>query len=50
MSNASFLRLAYNKKAEAAGKDELDPLEFDDFIQEKISLVEDGRHPSWTAA
>ena len=39
VSNASFLRLAYNKKAEAEGRDELDPLEFDDFIQEKISRV-----------
>ena len=39
VSNASFLRLAYNKKAEADGRDELDPLEFDDFIQEKIKGV-----------
>ncbi len=39
VSNASFLRLAYNKKAEAEGRDELDPLEFDDFIQEKIKVV-----------
>lgn len=39
VSNASFLRLAYNKKAEAEGRDELDPLEFDDFIQEKIAGV-----------
>jgi Fe-S cluster assembly ATP-binding protein len=39
VSNASFLRLAYNKKAEAEGRDELDPLEFDDFIQEKIKIV-----------
>ena len=39
VSNASFLRLAYNKKAEANGKDELDPLEFDDYIQERIKLV-----------
>lgn len=39
VSNASFLRLAYNKKAEEEGRDELDPLEFDDFIQEKIKLV-----------
>jgi len=36
VSNASFLRLAYNKKAEADGRDELDPLEFDDYIQDKI--------------
>lgn len=39
VSNASFLRLAYNKKAEAEGREELDPLEFDDFIHEKIKLV-----------
>ncbi len=39
VSNASFLRLAYNKKAESEGRDELDPLEFDDFIQEKIHMV-----------
>ncbi|NTW86419.1 MAG: Fe-S cluster assembly ATPase SufC [Holophagaceae bacterium] len=39
VSNSSFLRLAYNKKAEAEGRDELDPLEFDDFIHEKIKLV-----------
>ena len=39
VSNAAFLRLAYNKKAEAEGRDELDPLEFDDFIQERIKLV-----------
>jgi len=39
VSNASFLRLAYNKKAEADGRDELDPLEFDDFIHEKIKVV-----------
>jgi Fe-S cluster assembly ATP-binding protein len=39
VSNASFLRLAYNKKAEAEGRDELDPLEFDDFIQAKIASV-----------
>ena len=39
VSNASFLRLAYNKKAEAENRDELDPLEFDDFIQAKIQGV-----------
>ncbi|HLO67090.1 MAG TPA: Fe-S cluster assembly ATPase SufC [Holophaga sp.] len=39
VSNASFLRLAYNKKAESFGRDELDPLEFDDFIKERLSLV-----------
>ena len=39
VSTSSFLRLAYNKKAEADGRDELDPLEFEDFIQEKILQV-----------
>jgi Fe-S cluster assembly ATP-binding protein len=39
VSNAQFLRLAYNKRAEANGLDELDPLEFDDYIQEKLKLV-----------
>jgi Fe-S cluster assembly ATP-binding protein len=39
VSNTSFLRLAYNKKAEADGREELDPLEWEDFIQEKIKLV-----------
>lgn len=40
VSNASFLRLAYNSKMAAKGEDELDPLEFDDFIREKMKLVE----------
>jgi Fe-S cluster assembly ATP-binding protein len=39
VSNSQFMRLAYNKKAEANGQEELDPLEFDDFIHEKIKLV-----------
>jgi len=39
VSNASFLRLAYNKKAESDGREELDPLEFDDFIQAKLGQV-----------
>lgn len=39
VSNASFIRLAYNKKAESEGRDELDPLEFDDFIREKLHEV-----------
>jgi Fe-S cluster assembly ATP-binding protein len=40
VSNANFLRLAYNEKARHEGKDELDPLEFDDLLQEKIKIVE----------
>ena len=40
VSNANFLRMAYNEKAKHDGKDELDPLEFDDLIQEKLKIVE----------
>lgn len=40
VNNANFLRLAYNAKRQAEGKDELDPLEFDDLLQEKLKLVE----------
>jgi len=40
VSNAQFLRLAYNSVQAARGKDELDPLEFDDLIREKIKIVE----------
>ena len=40
VSNATFLRLAYNTKAEANGGEELDPLEFDDLVREKAKIVE----------
>ncbi len=40
VSNANFLRMAYNEKAKHHGQDELDPLEFDDLIHEKIKIVE----------
>jgi Fe-S cluster assembly ATP-binding protein len=40
VGNATFLRLAYNEKAKHEGREELDPLEFDDLIQEKIKIVE----------
>jgi len=40
VSNASFLRLTYNTVQGARGKDELDPLEFDDFVREKMKLLE----------
>ncbi|HTE16619.1 MAG TPA: ATP-binding cassette domain-containing protein, partial [Burkholderiales bacterium] len=33
VSNSSFLRLAYNTVQGARGKDELDPLEFDDYVR-----------------
>ncbi|MFZ5594747.1 MAG: Fe-S cluster assembly ATPase SufC [Pseudomonadota bacterium] len=40
VSNSSFLRLAYNTMQAHRGGEELDPLEFDDFIREKCKLVE----------
>jgi len=40
VSNANFLRMAYNEKAKHEGKDELDPLEFDDLLKEKMKIVE----------
>jgi Fe-S cluster assembly ATP-binding protein len=39
VANAQFLRLAYNTVQGARGKDELDPLEFDDFVREKMKLL-----------
>lgn len=40
VSNAQFLRLAYNEKQKHNGADELDPLEFKDLLKEKAALVE----------
>src|SRR5205085_8219204 len=40
VSNSSFLRLAYNQIAESRGEEELDPLEFDDLLREKMKVVE----------
>jgi Fe-S cluster assembly ATP-binding protein len=40
VSNSALLRLAYNTLQTERGLEELDPLEFDDLIQEKIKVVE----------
>jgi Fe-S cluster assembly ATP-binding protein len=40
VANSQFLRLAYNTVRIERGKDELDPLEFDDFVREKMKLLE----------
>ncbi len=40
VSNASFLRMAYNAKRKFQGKPEVDPLEFDDILKEKIKVVD----------
>src|SRR3982750_814621 len=40
VSNAQFLRLAYNEKQKHQGEEELDPLEFKDLLKEKAKIVE----------
>src|SRR6185369_8923808 len=40
VSNAQFLRLAYNEKQKHRGEDELDPLEFKDLLKERAKVVE----------
>jgi Fe-S cluster assembly ATP-binding protein len=40
VANSQFLRLAYNTVQVQRGKDELDPLEFDDLVREKMKLLE----------
>jgi len=40
VSNAQFLRLAYNEKQKHQGEEELDPLEFKDLLREKAKIVE----------
>ena len=40
VSNAQFLRLAYNSVQAARGRDELDPLEFDDLVRARMRIVE----------
>jgi Fe-S cluster assembly ATP-binding protein len=39
VSNSAFLRLAYNTVQAARGRDELDPLEFDDLAREKMKAL-----------
>ena len=40
VANTQFLRLAYNTVQAQRGKEELDPLEFDDFVREKMKLLD----------
>jgi Fe-S cluster assembly ATP-binding protein len=40
VSNAQFLRLAYNERQKHVGQDELDPLEFKDLLKERAKVVE----------
>lgn len=40
VTNKTLLRESYNTIAASRGREELDPLEFEDYIDEKLSLVE----------
>jgi Fe-S cluster assembly ATP-binding protein len=40
VANSQFLRLSYNTLQAQRGKEELDPLEFDDFVREKMQLLD----------
>jgi Fe-S cluster assembly ATP-binding protein len=40
VSNAQFLRLAYNEKRKHLGEEELDPLEFKDLLKQRAKVVE----------
>jgi len=40
VSNAQFLRLAYNEKRKHLGEEELDPLEFKDLLKARAKIVE----------
>jgi Fe-S cluster assembly ATP-binding protein len=40
VSNSQFLRLAYNEKMKHLGQEELDPLELNDYLKEKMKIVE----------
>jgi Fe-S cluster assembly ATP-binding protein len=40
VSNSQFLRLAYNEKMKHMGREELDPLEFNDYLKEKAKIVD----------
>ncbi len=40
VSNQTFLRQSYNAVKRSHGEEELDPLEFDDYIREKLKIVD----------
>ncbi|PID27439.1 MAG: Fe-S cluster assembly ATPase SufC [Candidatus Cloacimonadota bacterium] len=39
VNNGSFLRMAYNAKMKYLGKELLDPYDFDEYLEEKLSIV-----------
>ena len=40
VNNASFLRMAFNAKQKHLGQDEVDPLQFNEILREKLQIVE----------
>ena len=40
VSNSQFLRPAYNQKMQHLGQEDLDPLEFNDYLKEKAKIVD----------
>jgi Fe-S cluster assembly ATP-binding protein len=40
VSNSQFLRMAYNEKMKHLAQEELDPLEFNDYLKEKAKIVD----------
>src|SRR5438132_6273859 len=40
VSNSQFLRLAYNEKMKHLAQEELDPLEFNDYLKEKAKVID----------
>jgi Fe-S cluster assembly ATP-binding protein len=40
VNNLNFLRMAYNSKQKYLNQNEMDPLDFDDFIEEKIKILQ----------
>lgn len=40
VNNAGFLRMAFNAKRKSLGQEAMDPLEFDDYLQDKMKIVE----------
>ncbi|MGB7442992.1 MAG: Fe-S cluster assembly ATPase SufC [Coleofasciculaceae cyanobacterium] len=39
VSNLDFLRVAYNSRRKQQGLEEIDPLDFEDFVEEKLAIV-----------
>lgn len=39
VNNLNFLRMAYNSKMKFNNQEEMDPLDFDDFIEEKLNIL-----------